>query len=209
MQDGFAFHWRPHQNPLLIAPDGQKTTLEVANFVPIMTVAPEITVPPECEDPVLNTQEETNNSEDDSHNNEQPGEDDPQSDQIEENNTLPGETVTDAMIALIDTLSNFPGWTKHEGRPTYVEGRAVAYRTPYPRHPQEKFPLRSTYAAYQVHDVIFWRELEHFVRYAQLPVSNALIGKSACQLITMVDTQGAIPRSAEQQPTVLIDPTHA
>ena len=129
--------------------------------------------------------------------------------QIEEYSTLPGETVTDDMIALLNTLSDFTGWKRHEGRPVYVEGRAVAYRTPYPRYSQEKFPLRSTYAAYQVHDATYWRELERFVRYAKLPVSNALIGKLACQLITMFDTQGAIPCSAEQQPAVLIDPTHA
>ena len=38
MKEGFAFEWKPGENPVLISPDGKRTTLELQNMVPVLPV---------------------------------------------------------------------------------------------------------------------------------------------------------------------------
>ena len=36
MKEGFAFEWKPGENPVLISPDGKRTMLELQNLVPVL-----------------------------------------------------------------------------------------------------------------------------------------------------------------------------
>ena len=115
---------------------------------------------------------------------------------------LPGERVEDGdpLLAFLWRLGEKRGWHLVNGIGVQVAFNGKSFRTPEPRFSATQFPLRSSYARFNLSDAqCEWRRLEKAVKYSELPNQHALIGVTAPILISMFHAEAAAESSMSCQ----------
>ena len=103
-------------------------------------------------------------------------------------NALDGEPldVSLPIAAFLQQLSESPGWHHKDGVVTHVAHNARSFRNPSGRYLINQFPLRTTYARYDLDSGIScWRVLEDRVKMSDLSNKQALLGQPARILVTV------------------------
>ncbi|CAK8990108.1 unnamed protein product [Durusdinium trenchii] len=101
---------------------------------------------------------------------------------------LDGEPLNEALpvFAFLQQLAESPGW-HHKGEVvTHVAHHAGSYRSPIGRYEIEKYPIRTTYARFDLDTGIsHWRILEDHVKMRSLTNRQALLSTPARVLISI------------------------
>ena len=101
---------------------------------------------------------------------------------------LDGEPLNEALpvFAFLQQLAESPGWHHKGDIVTHVAHHARSYRSPIGRYEIEKYPIRTTYARFDLDTGIsHWRILEDHVKMRSLTNRQALLSTPARVLISI------------------------
>jgi hypothetical protein len=94
-------------------------------------------------------------------------------------------TIDDHLLGRLERFAERPGWHTEDGVVIHVARSAKSLRTPRPRHDPKSYPLRSSYARFDLSNGDSeWRQLDDRISYMDLPQRTALIGQTAAVLVT-------------------------
>ena len=106
--------------------------------------------------------------------------------QKERMDVLPGSGVSDADLAMLESIQN-PGWQVYEGLHVQVASGGRAYRTPTPFLTTNEYPVRSAYAKFETTSgTTVWRRLEAKTDYTNLRQQHGLLPRTATTLVTIL-----------------------